>query len=204
MSHIQLFFFSLFGLHVLRILKAKGNHGLIRRKIKCLIEKAMWDENLVEACEKGNIYMVNCALDQGAKDYDFAMGKAAENGHMDIVLFMLKSGAKDYDFAMARAARSVYMKIVSLMLNLGAKNYSWAMVEASRGGFITIVKFFMSLGASDYCSSLSVAVYEKHVDIVLLILETMKIKKIKVDTLFWSTEMSDFFNICIDGKIKIS
>ena len=136
---------------------------------------------LRELCMTGYTNSVGEILEQRKPNIhyndDKCLRMAVLNNHTDIVKILLEYGANvhcDKDSPIIRASENGFDEIVSILINYGAdinaENGS-PIIEASRNGHFGTVKLLLEANCNIPPKSLEWASYNKHQDIVKLLLD---------------------------------
>lgn len=134
---------------------------------------------LITAAKRGHLHIVEIIMNQPynkltAVDYQVALDLATRRGHINVIEFILNRISLDDSFhcnnLMAHAAFGGHQNIISLMMSKGANDFNWGLERAITGGQLIIAKQMIDLGALIDKDMLMLAIKNKNIKIVDLIL----------------------------------
>jgi len=98
---------------------------------------------LEEACEGGNIIIIDKLIKAGYQNWDLGLTGACRGGHMNIVNMIIEKGGRDWSSGLRGACRGGHIEIAKLMLKKGAIHVLWALDSACKGKQLEMVKFLV-------------------------------------------------------------
>ena len=88
-----------------------------------------WEAALQNACEGGNIEIVELIINKGAHDWDMALFCACRGGHVPVIDLLITKGASQWNWGLRGACHAKRLDIIKMMILKGANNLIWSFLQ---------------------------------------------------------------------------
>jgi hypothetical protein len=109
-----------------------------------------WNWGMWNACQNGNIEIVNLMISKGADSWNIGLNYACESGNIEIVNLIISKGANDWGWGLTGACWRGHLYLVKLMISKGATEIHHTMVIARKKEYWNILHFLIHLGVDYY------------------------------------------------------
>lgn len=113
-----------------------------------------WDECLTNACESGNMEIVELCITNGATNWNYGLQGACLSGNIEIVKYIASKGATNFDNNCMRGAGICgNVEIVNYLMKNGATNYDQCIAGACEKGkkvHMEIIELMINKGITNW------------------------------------------------------
>jgi hypothetical protein len=118
----------------------------LTKKIKKEKNKELDDKLIKNACEEGNVHLVNLTISNGVVyDWNYGLYGACKGGHEEIVNLMIYKEANDWNLGLYGACLGGHPGIIRLMIQKGACEFEMGFFYACKGGHLESINMMISI-----------------------------------------------------------